>query len=479
MIFSSIEFLMYFLPIFILSYMLSPTKWKNMTLLAGSLIFYADGRPERLVILLLLSAFNYLVGRKLKKKGVLIAAVAVNVGVLAFAKTAGRGGELMLGISFYTFQAVSYLIDVYRKEIRAESSPLRFAVYMMMFPQLVSGPIVRYGEVAQALEQRRCDADTLQEGLRVFIGGLAAKVLLADRIGLLWHEVQVTGYESISTPMAWLGAAAYSLQLYFDFMGYSLMAVGLGAMMGFSLPQNFCYPYLSRSVREFYRRWHMTLGRWFTRYVYIPLGGSRGGWLRTVRNLAVVWLLTALWHGLTPNFLVWGGMLLLLILGERLAEYLAGRLRGRLTGSGAGQRARSREQGGAPEAENSRERSERPGREKRVRAPWYGVFYVWLVIPVSWMCFAIRDLNELRIYLGRMFGILPGVLVDRGDWIRALEGYGGLMGICLLACTPLLEWLYRRFGRTVPGMIVLALLFWLCVLRIQLAGQNPFMYSQY
>ena len=310
MVFSSIEFLLFFLPLFLILYGLTPDKYKNVTLLAGSLIFYALGEP-RFIFLLVLSVFiNYFfglhLGRRVKKKDkdnlqeifdldleynqrklykrrkrLFAGAIVLNLGLLCFFKYFAPGGRIPLGISFYTFQILSYIIDVYRGEERRETSFINFAAYVVMFPQLIMGPIVSYGEVRKNLRRREFTAAGLQEGLKVFTLGLAAKVLLADRIGLLWQEAQVAGFESISTPLAWLAAAAYSLKLYFDFYGYSLMASGLGRMLGFELPANFNHPYMAVSVRDFYRRWHMTLGRWFRRYVYIPLGGNRRGWLRT------------------------------------------------------------------------------------------------------------------------------------------------------------------------------------------------------
>ena len=340
MIFSSIEFLLCFFPVFLLCYSLTPRKLKNATLLLGSLIFYAFGDVRSLPILMASILFNYFIGRGMaepdrrkgaygkrqkrriekKNRRLLAAAVVVNIGVLCLFKyLPGRAG-LPLGISFYTFQVLSYLIDVYRGEQKKELSFVRFAAYISMFPQLVSGPIVLYGEVRSKLWNRRFCAETLQDGLKVFTAGLAAKVLLADRIGILWHDVQVTGFESISTPLAWLGAVAFSLKIYFDFYGYSLMAVGLGRILGFELPQNFREPYMAVTVRDFYRRWHMTLGRWFCKYVYIPLGGSRNGELRTALSLLAVWFLTGIWHGSTANFLIWSMMLWLLIVMERQAE---------------------------------------------------------------------------------------------------------------------------------------------------------------
>ena len=308
MIFSSIEFLLFFLPFFLITYAIVPARIKNVTLLSGSLVFYALGDSRYLALLMMSVVVNYFFGLHLgrgarqrgkdkgykrsrldrKRRTLLWLAVGMNVGLLVWFKYSADTEDFPLGLSFYTFQILSYLIDVYRGEQQKETSFVSLATYIVMFPQLVSGPIVSYGEVREALGRRPFTLGGIQEGLKVFTMGLAAKVLLADRTGLLFRELQVTGFESISTPLAWLGAVAYSLRLYFDFYGYSLMAVGLGRMLGFELPANFRNPYMAVSVRDFYRRWHMTLGRWFCKYVYIPLGGNRRGELRTMGNLILV-----------------------------------------------------------------------------------------------------------------------------------------------------------------------------------------------
>ncbi len=462
--FSSIEFLLCFLPLFLLLYGVTPRYMKNAVLLMGSMVFYAFGEPEYLWLLVVSVPVNYFLGlhlargarlkgkdkrqkkKKLEYKRIILLAVAIagNIGVLAVFKSGIGSGRLPLGISYYTFRILSYLIDVYKGEETKETSLLRLATYITMFPQLLSGPIARYGEVREELYEREFSAKNIQAGLKLFTVGLVFKVLLADRLGLLWREVQVTGFESISTPLAWIAAVAYSMKLYFDFYGYSLMAVGLGQMLGFSLPSNFNDPYMASSVRTFYRRWHMTLGRWFSRYVYIPLGGNRKGEWRTLFNLLCVWLLTALWHGSTLNFLIWGLMLWALIVLERQL--------GRL------------------------------GAEKLVS---HGVLrvlphlYLWFVIPVSWMCFAITDLSQLGIYLGRMFGVVEGIRVSAGDWVKAVTNYGALFAAGAIACTPVLGKLFRKFKDSLPGMFLLILLFWLCVWRLQVEGQNPFMYLNF
>lgn len=464
MVFSSIEFLLVFLPIFLLFYRLSPDRIKNVVLLAGSLIFYALGEPRYLVLLMISVLINYMIGLHLeqskRQKGkdkiqrknkyekrrcrLFVVAIIGNIGVLAFFKIVSGKTGIPLGISFYTFQMMSYLIDVYRGEQRKETSFVRLATYVTMFPQLISGPIVSYGEVRDSLRERSFSAETLEEGMKVFTVGLAFKVLLADRLGLLWHDVQVTGFESISVPLAWLAAIAYSMKIYFDFYGYSLMAVGLGKVLGFELPENFRTPYMACSVRDFYRRWHITLGRWFCRYVYIPLGGNRRGELRTVCNLLAVWLLTAIWHGSTANFLIWGMLLWLLIVFERQLSAL-----------------------GCDKVF-----------EKRL-LKWIPHLYLWIVIPVTWVCFAVTDVSQLQIILGRMFGVVKGISVGAGDWVKALQDYWYLLGIGAVACTPALQKVFQRWKDNVFCKLILVALFWLCIWRLQVEGQNPFMYFRF
>ncbi len=476
MVFSSIEFLLFFLPIFLIIYSITPKRIKNMTLLSGSLIFYAYGELKFLPLLLLSIVMNYFFGLHLgrreqyrteqanaetgiesrlrtnkvkaklnkRRRIVFLVAIAYNVGMLAAFKYVRGGAYLPLGISFYTFQMLSYLIDVYRGDQRKELSFLRFATYISMFPQLLSGPIVHYAEVRKEIISREFTAKGLQEGLKVFTLGLAAKVLLADRVGLLWQEVQVTGFESISTPLAWLAAIAYSLKIYFDFYGYSLMAMGLGRMLGFTLPENFRHPYMATSVRDFYRRWHMTLGRWFREYVYIPLGGNRRGEYRTVCHLLAVWLLTSVWHGSTANFLVWGCLLWLAIVTERQLEALG----------------------------VTRILDKVPGKI-------FSRLYVWAYIPVTWVCFAITDMEQLQVFLGRMFHVSPGIRVAQGDWHKALMNYGLLFFAGAIASTPLLRKLFERFQNNWILMALLAALFWVCVWRLQMEGQNPFMYLNF
>ena len=315
MVFSSILFIFRFLPIFLILYFAAPGRTKNPVLLVGSLFFYAWGEPVYISLMIFSTVLDYSTGRLaayghatnragLARLGLCIS-VCANLGLLAFFKYSGAVA-LPIGISFYTFQTMSYTIDCYRKEIKPEKNFLDFAVYVTLFPQLIAGPIVKYRDVSANLHNRRADIDKISYGCKRFVYGLAKKVLLANNIGLIWNEISSMNYQTLPTFTAWIGIVAFALQIYFDFSGYSDMAIGLGAILGFDFPENFNYPYISKSITEFWRRWHMTLGSWFREYVYIPLGGNKKGLRRQLFNIPVVWMLTGIWHGAGWNFACWG-----------------------------------------------------------------------------------------------------------------------------------------------------------------------------
>lgn len=466
MVFSSIEFLLGFLPIFLVIYYLTPVKGKNIVLFLGSLFFYAYGEPKYVLLLLISIVLNYFGGRILAPEGKIkkpfrqicfIGILSLNVGMLALFKWAPEGWALPLGVSFYTFQIISYLADVYRGEIKPETSFIRLGTYVSMFPQLVAGPIVNYGEVSDALKGPRVSIGDLDAGLKTFVWGLTMKVLIADRLSILWNEISTIGYISISTPLAWMGAISYSMQIYFDFYGYSLMAIGLGKMLGFELPVNFNMPYMAKSIREFYRRWHMTLGRWFTKYVYIPLGGSRKGMIRTLGNLFFVWILTSLWHGGSINFLIWGMILCFFIMAEKLTELVISRR--------------------AAQKKDSADDSKKPGNRRLAAAGKH--LYVLLVIPVTWMCFAISGTDDLLVYLGRMSGLIGGINVNAGVFGEKCGKYGLIMLMGAFLCTPMGEKLFQKGKDRIWGMILLAGLFWLCIWYLMTMGDNPFMYFRF
>lgn len=361
MVFSEISFLYFFLPFAVLLHFFAGNiTARNWIVLLTGLIFYAWGEPFYVVVMLFSTAVDYTAGRFMdrfdedekKRKLCLIVSVCVNVGLLAVFKysdfvigsinsvtgldisnpvlAVNRGlnrlfpfgldeknVHLPIGISFYTFQSMSYTIDLYMRKIPVQKSFLKFAAYVSLFPQIVAGPIVRYEQVERELSERKVTVVKISSGIGLFVKGLVKKVLLANNVGLIWKDIKALDYGSLSAAGAWLGIVAFAFQIYFDFSGYSDMAMGLGRMMGFEFPQNFDHPYISRSVSEFWRRWHITLGSWFRSYVYIPLGGNRKGKWRTFLNLMIVWGLTGLWHGASWNFLLWGLYFGVLIVIER------------------------------------------------------------------------------------------------------------------------------------------------------------------
>lgn len=472
MLFSSVRFLFRFLPIFMIIYLVFP-KYRNIVLLTGSLIFYGVGEPYFVLLLLLSVLANYGFSRYMfwepkspqshrKKKAArrrrraLVLAVTLDLSVLFVFKywdfaadsingLVGNGVlpilslALPLGISFYTFQMISYQIDCFRGTIEKRAGLLSFATYVCMFPQLIAGPIVRYGEVAERMASRRVRIRDLENGLKLFTLGLGLKVLLANQIGTLWNLIMTAGAGRLHPLVAWLGAFAYSFQIYFDFWGYSVMAMGLGKMLGFSIPRNFDHPYTSRSLSEFWRRWHMTLGSWFKEYVYIPLGGSRRGKGRTACNLFVVWALTGLWHGAAWNFVLWGIAFFLLL---SLEKWTFGK--------------------------------------QLERSLVAGHVYTVLLIPVTWVIFAITDMGQLAGYLGNLFGYhREGILVGTTQLIRYLKEYGILLIACVIFSTPLPTKLYWKWKDRWFAVLILLGVFWWSVREIALGSNNPFLYFRF
>lgn len=343
MVFSGFPFLFYFLPAVLLVYYLVPQKGKNPVLLLFSLLFYACGEPVYVLLMIFSILMDYGLGLWLhheKGKGdaghpkrILVLAVIANLGLLAFFKytdffitnlnALGLSIPLLkitlpIGISFYTFQALSYIIDLYRGEVEVQRSVVSFGTYVSLFPQLIAGPIVRIRDVAEELKSRRENFDDFSSGVRRLVIGLAKKVLLANTAGALWTSISAMDTASLPVLTGWIGLAAFTFQIYFDFSGYSDMAIGLGRMFGFHFMENFDYPYISQSVTEFWRRWHISLSSWFREYVYIPLGGNRKGLPKQIRNIFIVWLLTGIWHGASWNFIAWGVYYGLLLMMEKL-----------------------------------------------------------------------------------------------------------------------------------------------------------------
>lgn len=451
-LFNSLKFIFRFFPIFLAVYYLTPARFREIILFFGSIIFYAMGTGRMALALIGLTLINYFLGKlvfsrktgnvKSSSRKAFIAAMVIDVGSLVLFKVlAGftRDVVLPLGFSFYLFKMISYQADLFRGEIKRQPEILDTVVYFTMFTQVTQGPIMRYNNVGFEKRERTVSVKAFNDGMFFFVLGLGMKVLVADPLSILWNEISKIGYESISTPLAWMGAVGYSLRLYMDFWGYSLMAAGIGMMLGFHFVINFMHPYWAYGIADFYRRWHTTLGSWFRDYVYIPLGGSRKGRLRTALNLIVVWLLTGLWHGITPNYLIWAGVLVLLILWEK---FVAARLMDAL--------------------------------------PILGHLHVWFFIPLTWVIFAIPDVNGILSYFQRLFPFFgSGINVNRGDYIKQMINYWPYLGAGLMLCTPHWYRLIVKNRRRMPVMIIMAAVFWISVYRIVIAASNPFMYFSF
>ena len=472
MIFSSIIYLFFFFLIVLAAYYLVPRRWKNLCLVIFSLVFYAWGEPVYVLLMILTILVDYccglLIGRFAERKGaakaVVLGNVLINLALLGWFKYAGLlvstfdqitglgisvpEVALPIGISFYTFESISYAVDVYRKEAPPMKNLINFATYLSFFPHLVAGPIVRYRNLQ---EQVLCRQETLQKftaGMMRFCQGLFKKVLLANNLAALADRVQYMG--NPSTLEAWLGILAYTFQIYFDFSGYSDMAIGLGKMFGFELPENFDHPYISQSVGEFWRRWHMTLGGWFREYVYIPLGGNRKGTLRTVRNLAVVWVLTGLWHGASWNFVLWGLYYFVFLAIEKL---FLGQLLEKLPAV-------------------------------------VGHAYALFIIVVGWVFFYFDDVSRLGQMLKLMFGFSGQAGVLPTDTVL-LKNHLVFFLVAIIACIPvskLVKALLIRFSRKGPvqeslagaaGILYDVALLFFSTAALVGASYNPFLYFRF
>lgn len=424
MVFSSAVFLCIYLPLVLLGYYICPKKWRNLFLLIVSLVFYAWGEPKYVLLMMFSILINYIFGRLMDKKRenrrrlklMLVLSVVIDLGLLGFFKYTdfiitnlnaafSTGFDLLnvalpIGISFYTFQAMSYTIDVYRGDVKVQKNLIDFGMYISMFPQLIAGPIVRYSDVEAQLKDRSVTTGDFADGIMRFVVGLGKKVLLANQIGALWTEIYGLG-GATSALTAWLGAAAYTFQIYFDFSGYSDMAIGLGKMLGFKFPENFRYPYESLSITDFWRRWHITLSTWFKEYLYIPLGGNRRGLMRQALNLLIVWTLTGFWHGAGWNFIMWGLYYFAILLIEKL--FLLKAL------------------------------DKLPKLLRHV--------YSLLLIVVGWVIFACDDVSALLPYLGSMFGA-NGAL--GGQDVYWLTTKAVLLIVCAIASTQLPKKLFEK-----------------------------------
>ena len=434
MVFSSLTFLLWFLPCVLLVYFLAPKKAKNAILFASSLLFYAWGEPVYVGLMIFSTVLDYTCGRAVEKfrgtpkaKLGLMVSVIVNLSLLCLFKYTdfligtvnGVFGcsipllnlPLPIGISFYTFQTMSYTIDVYRGDAKAQQNIITFGAYVSLFPQLIAGPIVRYQTIADQLDGRTHSVDKFGEGVKRFVCGLGKKVLLANNIGLLWSTVSASG--DLTVVSAWLGIIAYGFQIYFDFSGYSDMAIGLGKMFGFDFLENFDHPYCSKSVTEFWRRWHISMGTWFRDYVYIPLGGNRKGFAVQLRNIAIVWLLTGFWHGASWNYVLWGVFYGLLLIGEKF--FLL---------------------------------------EKLKKAPAFvGHMYTLVCVALGWVLFAFEDIAKGWAYFKVLLG---GAAFCNGDAVYQILSYLPLLAVCAVASTPLGTKLYRRLNDRCSAAVMTA-----------------------
>ncbi len=471
MVFSSVIFLFRFLPLFMSCYFLAPGRTKNFVLFVGSLIFYAWGEPVYVALMLFSTVSDYIHGRLIDArrgtraaKGLLVSSLVINLLLLGFFKyadflirtvnsAAGTAIPLLelglpIGISFYTFQTMSYTIDVYRGDARVQKNILDFGVFVTMFPQLIAGPIVKYRQVEERLHRRKAGIREISYGVRRFVTGLAKKALLANNIGLLWSGVKEMDYGGMSVLTAWLGIAAFALQIYFDFSGYSDMAIGLGAVMGFEFPENFNYPYISASITEFWRRWHISLGSWFKEYVYIPLGGNRKGLSRQIFNILVVWMLTGIWHGAGWNFLLWGLWFAFFLILEKvfLKKMLS------------------------------------------FLPKLVGHVYSLLVVLVGWAVFELESLRETAGFLQAMFGMNGAVLWDRQGMYLCREN-AVLLAIGIVAATPLAAKLTKMLSKSRAGYamavyrlgekVIPAVLLLLSIAYVVEASYNPFLYFRF
>lgn len=466
MVFSSTIFLCVYLPLVLLGYYICPKKGRNLFLLIVSLVFYAWGEPKYVFLMIFSILVNYIFGRLMDKhrenkkrlKLMLVLSVVIDIGLLSVFKYTdfiitnvnaifGANFDLLnialpIGISFYTFQAMSYTIDVYRDDVRVQKNLIDFGMYITMFPQLIAGPIVRYADVQDQLADRSVTTADFSEGVMRFVVGLGKKVLLANQMGAVWSDIYALGGD-VSALMAWTGAIAYTFQIYFDFSGYSDMAIGLGRMFGFKFPENFRYPYQSVSITDFWRRWHITLSTWFKEYLYIPLGGNRRGLARQALNLLIVWSLTGFWHGAGWNFVMWGLYYFVILFIEKL--FLLKAL------------------------------------DKLPK--FFRHVYALVLIIIGWVIFASDDVSVLLPYLGSMFGANGAI---GGMDVYTLLTKAVLLIICCIASTELPKKLFlsaagamnEKAAFTLKSVLTIALLALSMILLIG-DSYNPFLYFRF
>ena len=466
MVFSSIPFIFFFLPIFLIIYYVVPFKVKNVILLIFSLIFYAWGEPVYILLMVFSSVLDYVNGRLLEKyekkrirNFILLESVIVNLLLLSFFKYSDFLIEsinsifntsipllnlpLPIGISFFTFQTMSYTIDVYRKEVPAEKSFIHFMTYVSMFPQLIAGPIVRYETVHKELENREINLDNFSNGLVRFLEGLFKKVLIANTLGFLWISI-LNDFTSFSSMTLFLGILSFAFQIYFDFSGYSDMAIGMGKMLGFHYLENFNYPYISKSITEFWRRWHISLSTFFKDYVYIPLGGNRCSTIKNIRNILIVWMLTGLWHGASWNFIIWGIYFGIILILEKfvLKKYL----------------------------------------EKM--SNFLRHLYSILLILIGWLIFAFEDMNVLLEYSKRLFGFETRFIDN--DFLFFIKNYLVFIVIAMIFSTPITRIIKEKIAKArykniynIGIFISFLFLFMIVISFLVSDTYNPFLYFRF
>ena len=454
MVFSSILFIFFFLPVFLLLYFIAPKKIRNTILLIFSLIFYAWGEPIYIILMILSTIINYILAllmNKNKKKIYLILCIIINVLLLGIFKYLGffidnindilnlnitnPNLTLPIGISFFTFQAMSYTIDVYKKEVPVQYNFFDLLTYISMFPQLIAGPIVRYETIAEELKERRVSREGFVNGFVRFLNGLFKKVLIANGIGMLWTTISSMPHSNISTLTSWLGIIAFAIQIFFDFSGYSDMAIGMGKMLGFNYLENFNYPYIATSITDFWRRWHISLSTWFRDYIYIPLGGNRCSKFKNIRNILIVWLLTGFWHGASWNFIIWGLYYAIILLIEK---YLL----------------------------------------KNILASCPKIIkhiYALLLILIGWTIFAIEDISSLGEYLKIMFSIKSYSFIDT-YFLYFIGNYGLLLIISIIFSIPLN--INKKIPKTIK-LIIYIILFIITTSYIVSDTYNPFLYFRF
>ena len=470
MLFSSVTFLYAFLPIVLVLYFIVPKKFKNAVLLVASLFFYYFGERAYIAIMLISSITDWIwslliehfraKGKEKINKWFLLGSLTVNLGLLGFFKYADffitninavfgtaiplTGVPLPIGISFYTFQTLSYTIDVYRGKARANKNLVSFATFVCLFPQLIAGPIVRYTDVAKELDDRKHTLENFSLGIRRFAMGLGKKVILANAMGELCKDLLASGETSVL--MYWLYAVGFSLQVYLDFSAYSDMAIGIGKIFGFDFPENFNYPFISKSVTEFWRRWHMTLGGWFRDYIYFPLGGSRTSTLKWLRNILIVWFVTGFWHGAAWNFIIWGLYFGILLMIEKM---FLGKLLGKC---------------GAVVQH----------------------IYVLFTVLISFVIFSVESMDKLPVFVGGLFGIGTNAFAD-ATTLYVLDSFAILLVVCIVASTPVPKMLWKKFSETKAGEVSLTFVEPLTIMALVLLSTallvdgsfNPFLYFRF